>query len=244
MSAFTESKTYRQCQALFDRWYPDFKNAGLRYQMLVDGALDADKAVLELGCGAMSLAEDSLRRAKMSAGVDLVLSALQANTVVDYPILANSDHLPFASETFDVVISQWVIEHLPNPGQTFTEIARVLRPGGEIILFTTNANNYIPLLSRLTPDRLQDDILEKVLHRPGHESFPTHYKANSRKALQHLAGQAGLHLEEVIFVGNPFYLAFSRPLFYLALLFEKLTDHARLQGLKLYLLAKLSKPAE
>ena len=244
MSTFTESETYRQCQAQFDRWYPDFQNAGQRYQELVAEALDADKAVLELGCGAMSLAEESLRQARISAGIDLVFSALRANTTVDYPILANSDHLPFAPETFDVVISQWVIEHLQNPEQTFAEIARVLRPGGQIILFTTNANNYIPLISRLTPDKLQDSILEKVLHRPGHESFPTHYKANSRRALRYLAGQAGLNLEEVIFVGNPFYLAFSRPLFYLALLFEKMTDHARLQGLKLYLLARLSKPAE
>lgn len=52
--------------------------------------------------------------------------------------------LPFASGTFDVAISNAVLEHLPDPTASLAETARVLRRGGVLILATHGVYPYHP----------------------------------------------------------------------------------------------------
>jgi SAM-dependent methyltransferase len=42
--------------------------------------------------------------------------------------------LPFATESLDLLIASEVVEHIPDPAQVIREMARVLRPGGRLIL--------------------------------------------------------------------------------------------------------------
>jgi SAM-dependent methyltransferase len=51
-------------------------------------------------------------------------------------IVADAHHLPFADETFDVVICTEVLEHLHTPEQAMSEFRRVLKPGGRLLLTT------------------------------------------------------------------------------------------------------------
>src|SRR5262245_23052247 len=46
----------------------------------------------------------------------------------------DAEHLSFPDESFDVVVAQYVITTVPNPEATLDEFARVLKPGGEIVL--------------------------------------------------------------------------------------------------------------
>ncbi len=48
--------------------------------------------------------------------------------------LMDGAHAGFADNSFDVVIAQFVITVVPQPEETLDEMARVLKPGGEIIL--------------------------------------------------------------------------------------------------------------
>jgi SAM-dependent methyltransferase len=55
--------------------------------------------------------------------------------IADYPttdVLAIGEHLPFASESLDAVLSLAVLEHVRDPFRCAAEIARVVRPGGRI----------------------------------------------------------------------------------------------------------------
>ncbi len=243
MSAYTDSSRYRRCQALFDQRYPHFVNAGQRYAAWLADAVSADSTLLDVGCGRDSLAAEAIRGAARSMGIDLVADDLRYNHTVQLPVLANAYHLPFRAESFDVIASQWVVEHFPQPVAAFREMARLLRPDGKIILLTTNAHNYVPFLSRLVPEAARKVALTRLLRRPAHESHPTFYRANTRRALSRAAGQAGLRVAQIAYVGNPFYMAFSLPLFRLALLYERLTDAPRWHHLKLYLIAQLAKIA-
>lgn len=68
--------------------------------------------------------------------------------------------LPFPDESFDLVWSSEVIEHLEQPQRVLAELRRVLRPGGDIILTTPNSYallfRFIALFG-LTPQRIQRD---------------------------------------------------------------------------------------
>jgi phosphatidylethanolamine/phosphatidyl-N-methylethanolamine N-methyltransferase len=46
----------------------------------------------------------------------------------------DAEHLAFPNESFNVVVAQYVITTVPNPEATLDEFARVLKPGGEIVL--------------------------------------------------------------------------------------------------------------
>jgi GT2 family glycosyltransferase/ubiquinone/menaquinone biosynthesis C-methylase UbiE/glycosyltransferase involved in cell wall biosynthesis len=68
----------------------------------------------------------------------------------------NLTSLTFADESFDLVISQDVMQHLPDPERAFAETARVLRPGGSHV-FTIPLDQALPksvARARLDPDGL------------------------------------------------------------------------------------------
>jgi phosphatidylethanolamine/phosphatidyl-N-methylethanolamine N-methyltransferase len=46
------------------------------------------------------------------------------------------EHLSFADASVDMVVAQYVITAVPNPEATLDEFARVLKPGGEIVLLS------------------------------------------------------------------------------------------------------------
>ena len=55
-------------------------------------------------------------------------------TNVDGLAVMDAQHLGFQDGVFDVVVAQYVITAVPDPEATLNEFARVLRPGGEIVL--------------------------------------------------------------------------------------------------------------
>jgi len=55
-------------------------------------------------------------------------------------IAANGEHLPFADESFDVVLCDNVVDHAEGPREIVEEIVRVLAPGG-ILYFTVNVHH-------------------------------------------------------------------------------------------------------
>lgn len=72
----------------------------------------------------------------------------------------NLEALTYSDETFDLVITQDVLEHVFHPDRVFSEIARVLKPGGSHI-FTVPITRYRePSLRRA---RLTDGVVEHLL---------------------------------------------------------------------------------
>ena len=57
-----------------------------------------------------------------------------ALTNVDGLWVMDAEHLSFDDNSFDVVVAQYVITTVPNPEATLDEFARVLKPGGEIVV--------------------------------------------------------------------------------------------------------------
>lgn len=64
--------------------------------------------------------------------------ALEALTRADGIVLGVGERLPFADDTFDLILSNEVIEHVADDREYAAEMARVARPGGRIIVFAPN----------------------------------------------------------------------------------------------------------
>jgi arsenite methyltransferase len=109
------------------------------------GALGEGERVLDLGSGAGT---DSLVAAQMVGaeghvvGLDMtpeMLAKARAGAAasglenVEF-VEGEAEQLPFADESFDVVISNGVIDLIPDKDAVFAELFRVLRPGGRLQL--------------------------------------------------------------------------------------------------------------
>jgi ubiquinone/menaquinone biosynthesis C-methylase UbiE len=51
--------------------------------------------------------------------------------------VADLTRLPYADGSFDAVVCGWVLEHLPDPRSGLRELARVMQPGGKLLLLST-----------------------------------------------------------------------------------------------------------
>lgn len=98
--------------------------------------------ILEFGVGT-GLALPSYKRSNRLVGVDISEPMLQKARErvekerlehVEGLCLMDGARMGFADNSFDVVIAQFVITVVPHPEETLDEMARVLKPGGEIIL--------------------------------------------------------------------------------------------------------------
>jgi ubiquinone/menaquinone biosynthesis C-methylase UbiE len=103
-----------------------------RHQIITHMARGGGRT-LDVGCGS-SVILQSLNNA---VGLDVLQNKLRYMRRYDVPLVRGSIFaLPFADATFDCVVCSQVIEHIPGDPVIFTELARVLRPGGLLILGT------------------------------------------------------------------------------------------------------------
>jgi phosphatidylethanolamine/phosphatidyl-N-methylethanolamine N-methyltransferase len=98
--------------------------------------------ILEVGVGT-GLSLPNYSKPNRLIGVDLsapMLRRAKARVIeqrlsnVDGLAVMDAQRLGFANAAFDVVVAQYVITTVPDPEATLDEFARVIKPGGEIIL--------------------------------------------------------------------------------------------------------------
>jgi len=110
----------------------------------------------------------------------------------EFRLLAPGAAWPVADCGIDLILSDQVMEHLPDPAQFFAEARRVLRPGGYLCLRTPNANSYVGLAFAADPARLHARVLRKAQPRRKEEDvFLTLYRCNTigrmRRMMRHTA---------------------------------------------------------
>jgi len=131
----------------YDRWAPVYDLVfGAVFERGRDAAIAAAERVggriLEVGVGT-GIALPHYPKNCQLCGIDISEQMLRKaqERVVEYGLtnveglwVMDAEHLTFPDNSFDAVVAQYVVTTAPNPEATLTEFARVLKPGGEIIL--------------------------------------------------------------------------------------------------------------
>jgi len=214
-----------------------------RFGRAIAGASSAGVTVLDAGCGSGRVFQYRLPRpARLVVGLDRT-AQVAGNPNIDQAVRGDLGRLPFREAAFDLVISSHVAEHLTEPEMVFAELARVLRPGGRLLILTPNRWHYVTLAARLLPHgfHLRFNRSRGVDER---DVFPTVYRANTAGRLRALLEGAGLVVERIDqFEAEPEYLAFHPVAYALGVAYERLVNRFEgLAGLRVNLLVRAQKP--
>lgn len=111
-----------------------------RLQMILAAAAGRERGrVFVDGCGVGQYLARLAETAALAVGLDIEWERTR-EAYARHPrvVCGAGEHLPFASASFDLVLSHEVLEHVADDRQTLAEIARVLAPGGRLVLFCPN----------------------------------------------------------------------------------------------------------
>ena len=162
----------------------------------MNALVDADAIVLDFGAGrGMWLDEDMapMRRdlRLLKGRVARVVACDTSDAVLDNEaadeqiVVPASGALPFDDGEFDLVIADFVFEHLEDPFAVGRELERVLKPGGWLCGRTPNRRSYVALLDpRLVSNRRHAAVLEQAQpSRQERDVFPTYHRLNTTAAI-------------------------------------------------------------
>jgi ubiquinone/menaquinone biosynthesis C-methylase UbiE len=213
------------------RLWPGWQPATEVYEATVRRYLVPGTRLLDVGCGRGGVVEQIAGEEIGMMGIDPDRRSLGEHRLPRERLAraaARVEEIPMAAGSFDLVIASWVLEHLGDQVAAWREMARVLRPGGHLVVLTPNLDHPVTRLNRLLArsKRMQAALVPRLYGRAEEDAFPVLYRANRSAQLRQLAASAGLAPVSVQTIPDPTYLAFNDALFRLGCLGEQLMPTA------------------
>jgi 2-polyprenyl-3-methyl-5-hydroxy-6-metoxy-1,4-benzoquinol methylase len=104
--------------------------------------MQAGDRVLDLGCGAGEFTQGAADAGATVTAVEIAEAALsrarQRHPDLDFRLTPLSGPLPLADNEFDLVWASEVIEHVADTARWLSEVRRVLKPAGQVLITTPN----------------------------------------------------------------------------------------------------------
>jgi dolichol-phosphate mannosyltransferase len=157
-----------------------------RFQ-IVNEMAGADKDRLDIGCGSSRI----IQNAPESVGMDIEQAKLRFLRKTNSRLVRGSCfHLPFADHTFSTIVNSQMIEHVPYAATMFTELNRVLKPGGTMVIGTPDYGR--------AAWRITEWIYSRVLPYAYADDHITHYTRYRLTEELARAGFATLRYEYIL----------------------------------------------
>jgi len=217
-------------QRILDSFYgDDFVHGTLQFYYLIRARLRPHALVLDLGCGSGFAGVNSARDIRITdltwIGLDIDM-AIANNPQVDLKVLGKGEALPFRDNTFDLVFSDYVLEHVDDPIRVTMEVHRTLMPGGCFIFRTPNLYHYSMIASLLLPHKLKIRLAHLLRRKPNLvDPYPTRYQFNTRRTILKTLREVGFASIEVFSVEKePSYLMFHWLPLLMGVCYERLVN--------------------
>ena len=197
---------------------------GLKYsQSIYEEVLRQHSALaakwLDLGCGHKLLPvwrakeeKNLIGNSEFIVGIDYDYLSLASYTNMKNKCRGDIAELPFYDNTFDLVTSNMVFEHLDKPEKQLREISRVLIKGGKLIFHTPNILSYATLIATAVPKSLKTRLVRILQGRKEEDVFSTYYKVNSVSQIRKLAKLCNFRIIQTRLICSSPELAICLPL--------------------------------
>ena len=201
---------------------PDFQDVGYYFGQYLEKYIKPDSRLLDIGCGHNAFGHEYYRRAAERVGLDPDFEALQANDLMDRKINCLIEDTPADIGQFDVIVAQWVLEHLSDPEKTASALERLAKPGAYFIFMTTNIYSPLILASKILPTRVKKFLRHKLLGINENDTYPTQYKMNTPAKIDKILSQHGFERVSLKTTGVLSYFTFNNKALRVKVEFDKL----------------------
>jgi SAM-dependent methyltransferase len=223
--------------ALSLRHYPEMRFGGyadidgtVTFYTRVNSLLKPTSIVADIGCGRGIYLQDAVDvrrklrilkgRCARVIGIDIDEAGVTNEAIDEFRLIEG--RWPLEDSSIDLCLADNVVEHLDASEPFFSEMARVVRPGGYIAIRTVNLWSYVGIASKAIPERLHMAVLLRIqMGKKPQDSFPTRYRCNTRRRLTNLLERHGLDTCVYTYEAEPSYLDFSRLLYSAGVLHQR-----------------------
>ena len=183
---------------------PGLKSSQLIYEDVLNEHCAENVKWLDLGCGhhvlpVWRLEQEKvlLSKVKLIVGIDYDYLSLTKHITIKNKVRGSITKLPFADNTFNLVTSNMVFEHLDSPQIQLKEVSRVLCKDGRLIFHTPNKLGYSTLLARMIPEIFTKKLVYILQSREEEDVFSTYYRINSPSKIKKLSNSSGFNNSKI-----------------------------------------------
>ncbi len=197
-------------EALFRRHYGDPADHGWRvrlrhrfryfspdqwYEAIVDRLVTPGCRWVDVGGGTSlfveneQLSRELADRCAFLVGVD-PSDNICANQLVHQRVRSTIEQFQ-PQETFDLATFRMVAEHVEQPRDVVQSLARLIRPGGHVVIYTPNRWAPAAVAASLVPGKCHSGFARVLDARRKEDVFPTFYRMNTRKRLREMFESGG-----------------------------------------------------
>lgn len=179
----------------------DYISPELYYEATVDQLVTDNTRWVDVGGGKAvfphhdGLSRTMADRCEFLAGVDPSENIHQNPFVHEKNQCMIEDYR--TDQRFDLATLRMVVEHIQHPDEAVRSLARLVRPGGHVVVYTPNQWSVCSLTASLTPHFVHERAAHFLWRSKDEDVFPTVYRMNTRKMLRRAFEQGGF--EEVGF---------------------------------------------
>jgi SAM-dependent methyltransferase len=165
------------------------------YEALVGQFVRAGTAWVDVG-GGRDVFPHNPRLARLLAGrCGRLVGVDPSDTIEENPFVHERVRCPVeeyrSSEPFDLATLRMVAEHIERPEPAVASLARLVRPGGLVVVYTINLWAPVPVLTALVPFRFHHRLKKLLWNTEEKDTFPVSYKMNTRRRLEALFRAGG-----------------------------------------------------
>jgi SAM-dependent methyltransferase len=176
-------------------------------QRIVPNYLRPGLVIFDVGGGARPCVDlETKRRLGLTvAGVDIDEQQLAKAPRGLYDRTIVADITTFAGQNAaDIVVCKSTLEHVRGTEAAFATMARLLKPGGALLVFVPSRNALYARLNMLLPQRLKLRLLSAFMpNRADHLGFPAMYDHCTPQDFRRFSASCGLQVEEL----RPYYIS-------------------------------------
>lgn len=213
---------YKSATQLWEEHITSFDGA-------VEEQMESHEILVDGGCGKERFLERYSNGFENCIGIDFNCKDQNNYGKNIHYIKGDLESIPLKSESVDVFLNNFVIEHIEHPKRFFMEVNRIMKTNGTLIIWTPNGNSISGLIIRLLP-RSSTQNLKKVFF--GVPSHPTYYLSNSPLKLDNTLRECGFKKEKMNMIDSVFYFSESKVVRLLHSIFIRLTDFEDLNQFK------------
>ena len=158
----------------------------------INSLIDTNSIVLDFGAGRAAWYEDdsckTRRDIRLLKGKVKQLVAVDVDEIVlenrssDNQIVIKDGKLDVEPNSIDLIVADYVLEHIDNPTEFYSQINNCLKSGGWFCARTPHKYNYVALVASLVKNSLHSKLLSYIQpDRKEIDVFPTRYKLNQIK---------------------------------------------------------------